>query len=166
MLFSATRSAKEVKPVCLNGDELPWVDSAKHLGNYLSTKISYATMSPSTSLDLLRKRGMLFDSVHKIEQQFGGSYHPELVMKLIGIYSISVYGSSLWEFYSTEFQKLVRSWNTVTKLVWKLPHATHTRLLESLSPLPHLGSVLEGRYLGFLESLDMSNKPFLRLLYR
>ena len=86
MLFSTTRSAKEVKPVCLNGYELLWVDSAKHLGNYLSTKISYATKSPNTSSDLLRKRGMLFDSVHKIEQQFG-SDHPELVMKLIGIYS-------------------------------------------------------------------------------
>lgn len=34
MLFSTTRSAKEVKPVCLNEDELPWVDSAKYLGNY------------------------------------------------------------------------------------------------------------------------------------
>ena len=108
-----------------------------------------------TSSNLLRKMGMLFDSVHKIEQQFG-SYHPELVMKLIGIYFTSLYGSSLWELYLRKFQNLVRSWNTVTKLVWKLPHATHTILLESLSS----SSVLEGRYLDFLESLDKSSKPF------
>ena len=113
-------------------NELPWVHSAKHLGNYLSTKISNATRSSYTSSSLLRKMGMLFDSVHRIEQQFG-SYHPELVMKLIGIYFTSLYGSSLWELYLRKFQNLVRSWNTVTKLVWKLPHATHTILLEYLS---------------------------------
>ena len=85
-------------------------------------------------------------------------------MNLIRTYSTSLYGSALWEFGSHEFQKLTRSWNTVTKMVWKLPHATHKKFLESLSPLPHLGSVLEGRYLGFLESLDQSSKPFLRML--
>ena len=47
----------------------------------------------------------------------------------------------------------------------QLPYATHTKFIESLSPLPHLGSVLEGRYVGFLESLDQSSKPFLKLLF-
>ena len=130
----------------------------------MSTKITYATKSPDTKTDLLQKRGIFFDSVHKIQNQFG-SYHPDMVMKLIGMYCTSMYGSSLWEYYSDEFQKLTRSWNTVTKMVYKLPYATHTKFIESLCPLPHLGSVLEGRYVGFLESLDQSSKPFLKLLF-
>ena len=164
MLFSTSRSANQIKPFCLNGDELPWVDSARHLGNYLSTKINNATKSPDTRTDLLQKRGILFDSVHQIQQQFG-SHNPDLVMNLIGTYSTSLFGSALWELNSPEFQKLTRSWNTITKMVWKLPHATHKQFLESLCPIPHLGSILEGRYLGFLESLDQSSKPFLRLLF-
>ena len=164
MFFSCDRSQDNVMPVILNGNKLPWANSAKHLGNYLSTKISYNTKSPDMKSDLLCKRGMLFDSVHKIQQQFGYC-HPDLVMKLIGIYSTSLYGSPLWEYYSPEYMKLTRSWNIVTKMVWNLPFATHTRFLESLSPMPHIGSALEGRYLGFLEGLTKTNKPFLSLLF-
>ena len=50
-------------------------------------------------------------------------------------------------------------------MVWNLPFATHTRFLESLSPLPHIGSALEGRYIGFLEGLYKTNKPFLSMLF-
>ena len=164
MFFSSHRTSDEVTPVCLNGNILPWVDSAKHLGNYLSTKISLATRSPDSNHDLTCKRGILFDSVHQIEQQFGYC-HPTLVMKLIGIYSTSLYGSPLWELYSPAYQKLIRSWNTVTKMSWNLPYSTHTRLLEPLSPIPYLGSILESRYLGFLESLSNSNKHFLKQMF-
>ena len=104
---------------------------------------------------------MLFDSVHKIRQQFG-YYNPTLVLKLIGIYSTSLYGSPLWELYSPAYEKLIRSWNTVTKMSWNLPFSTHTRLLEPLSPIPHLGSTLEGRYIGFIDSLYNSSKDFLK----
>ena len=31
--------------------------------------------------------------------------------------------------------------------------------------MPHIGSALEGRYLGFLEGLTKTNKPFLSLLF-
>ena len=114
--------------------------------------------------DLLCKRGILFDSVHKIQQQFGYC-HPSLVMKLVGIYSTSLYGSPLWEYFTPDYLKLTRSWNTVIKMVWNLPHATHTRFLDSLSPIPHLGSALEGKYIGFLNALSNTQKPFLSLLF-
>ena len=43
------------------------------------------------------------------------------------------------------------------KIIWELRHATHTRFLESLSPVPHLESVLTGRYLGFVGHLVTTN---------
>ena len=61
--------------------------------------------------------------------------------------------------------KLNRSWNTAVKIVWDLPHPTHTRFLESLSPVPHLESILAGRYIGFVSSLSQSVKPFIILLF-
>ena len=52
------------------------------------------------------------------------------------------------------------------KIIWELPHATHTRFLESLSPVPHLESVLTGRYLGFVGHLVTAKNPVLGLIFR
>ena len=111
--------------VKLNGDMLPWVNTAKHLGNHLSSSLNLGTFSPETKTDLLAKRAILFDKVHQIQQQFG-YYDPQLVIKLQGIYSTALYGSTLWQLNSVEHLKLNRSWNTAVKMIWDLPHATHT----------------------------------------
>jgi hypothetical protein len=50
-------------------------------------------------------------------------------------------------------------------MIWDLPHPTHTRFLESLSPVPHLESTLNSRYIGFAESLLNSKKSLLRLIF-
>ena len=101
---------------------------------------------------------------HEIQQQFG-YYNPRVILKLLSIYSTALYGSSLWQLASEEHHKLVRSWNTAVKIVWDLPHSTHTRFLESLSPVPHLDSVLFGRYIGFIDSLLQSKKSLIRLVF-
>ena len=66
---------------------------------------------------------------------------------------------------SEEHQKLNRSWNTAVKIIWDLPHSTHTRFLERLSPVPHLESILAGRFIGFAQNLSKSAKPLIRLLF-
>ena len=50
-------------------------------------------------------------------------------------------------------------------MIWNLPHPTHTRFLESLSPVPHLESTLHSRYIGFAENLLKSKKSLLRLIF-
>ena len=50
-------------------------------------------------------------------------------------------------------------------MIWDLPHPTHTRFLESLSPVPHLEPVLHRRYLGFIQNLKKSSKPLLQLIF-
>ena len=51
------------------------------------------------------------------------------------------------------------------KMIWELPHATHTCFLESLSPVPHLQSVLNGRFVGFIQSLRNPKNELLPLLF-
>ena len=150
--------------VTLNGDTLPWVTTAKHLGNQLSSKLSFSTFSPETRTDILCKRAILFDKIHQVLQQFG-YYEPRLVINLLSIYSTALYGSTLWQLNSEEHFKLNRSWNTAVKIIWDLPHPTHTRFLESLSPVPHLESTLNARYIGFADSLAKSSKPLISLLF-
>ena len=50
-------------------------------------------------------------------------------------------------------------------MIWDLPHPTHRRFLESLSPVPHLEAVITGRYIGFLQSLKNSQKSLLTLIF-
>ena len=107
---------------------------------------------------------MFFDNVHQIQQKFG-PYDPKLTLKLVSVYSTSMYGSSLWQLNSEEHQKLCRSWNTAVKIIWDLPYATHTKLLEEICPVPHLESLLYSRYIGFADSISNSNKGILRLLF-
>jgi hypothetical protein len=157
LVFSRTINADQVSNVRLNGDSLPWVKSAKHLGNHLSSKIDLSCFAPETKTDLLQKRAILFDKVHQILQQFG-YLNPRLVVKLLSIYSTALYGSCLWQLASAEHLKLNRSWNAAVKMIWNLPHPTHTRFLESLSPVPHLESTLMSRYVGFSDNLLKSKK--------
>ena len=164
LFFTRKRSSDQIKNVTLNGDNLPWVATAKHLGNHLSSKLNFSSYSPETKTDILCKRAILFDKVHQISQQFG-FYKPELLINLISIYSTALYGSTLWQLASEEHLKLNRSWNTAAKIVWDLPHPTHTRFLESLSPVLHLESILSGRYIGLAQGLTKSSKPLIKLLF-
>ena len=50
-------------------------------------------------------------------------------------------------------------------MIWDLPHSTHTRFLESISPVPHLESTLDGRYIGFLQGLVRSDKLVINLIF-
>ena len=164
LFFSKSRTVDAIECVRLNGNDLPWVSSAKHLGNQLSSKIMLSPLSPDTSADILCKRALFFNSVHQVIQRFG-SYDPSLTLKLVSVYSTAMYGSSLWKLDSEEHHKLCRSWNTAVKIVWDLPHATHSRFLEDLCPVPHLEQMLYARYIGFAHSLAKSGKNLLRLLF-
>ena len=129
-----------------------------------SNKINLSSYSPEMKTDLLQKRAILFDKIHQVMQQFGYC-NPRMVIKLLSIYSTALYGSTLWQLDSDEHQKLNRSWNIAVKMIWDLPPPTHKYLLESLSPVPHLESVLTGRYIGFIQNLLETKKPILKLLF-
>ena len=111
------------------------------------------------------KRAILFQKVHEIIQQFG-YLNPDLVVKLLTVYSTALYGSNLWQVNSSEHLQLNKAWNTAIKIIWDLPFATHTKFLESLSPVPHLESVLTGRYIGFIDNLLRSSNPALNFIFR
>ena len=66
MFFSLKKLGVVSEPVILNGDPLPWVDTAKHLGNELSTKINKELLCPDTSHDLLVKRVIFYNRVYSL----------------------------------------------------------------------------------------------------
>ena len=117
-----------------------------------------------TSSDLLQKRAIFFNKVHELKPAYG-CYSPKLVCEIIRIFGTSFYGSPLWSLKSEEHLKLNRAWNTTVKIVFDLPHQTHTRFIESLTPVPHLQSVLHGRYIRSLDNIKNSMKHEISLLF-
>ena len=158
-----TVKKRVVQKLELNGDQLPWVEKALHLGNTLTTHISNFPLGMDSSSDLLQKRANFFQKVHELKQLYG-FHDPNMICELIRIFGTSFYGSPLWSLSSEEHQKPNRSWNTVIKMVWDLPFATHKRFVESMTSVPHLQSTLQGRYIGFLENLQKSEKSQLQAL--
>ena len=163
MLFSKDKNLT-VPKMTLNGEKLPWVPKAKHLGNNLTVEVSKNKLGIDTSADLLQKRAIFFHKVHELKQAYGG-YSPKLVCEIIKIFGTSFYGSPLWSLKSDEHLKLNRAWNTVVKIVFDLPFQTHTRFIESLIEFPHLQSMLHGRYIGFTENLKNSKKSEIKVLF-
>ena len=157
-------NSKEPVPVILNGDPLPWVETAKHLGHILTTEVIKDFSYPNTNKDLLVKRAIFFDKVHSLVQEFGFC-SKRLLCELMRIYSTSFYGSMIWSMKSEDYIKLIRSFNTAIKLIWDLPHPTHKNFIEQLIDFPHLQSMLHSRYIGFAWSVKNSKKDEVKLLY-
>ena len=149
--------------VLLNGNPLPWVETAKHLGNILSSKVNCNPVIGDNTPDLSQKKAIFFSRVHELLQCYGYC-DPRMVVELVRIFGTSFYGSPLWCIDSEEYWKLTRSWNTTLKMIWNLPHATHKRFLESLTEVPHIQSTLHSRYIGFVKSLMMSSKPQVNMM--
>ena len=59
-LVFSKKPKTEIPKVTLNGDPLPWVERAKHLGNDLSSKVSLNPVANDTGADLLQKRAIFF----------------------------------------------------------------------------------------------------------
>ena len=89
--------------------------------------------------------------------------HPQVKCRINNIYNSSFPGSVLWDFNSENFKKLVNSWSTATKEMWRLPYATHRYLIESLSG-EHAFTMILSRYIGFLQLIKKSSKKAVQLL--
>ena len=66
---------------------------------------------------------------------------------------------------SSDYGKLLRSWNSAVKLICNLPHNAHTYFIEQLTDCPHLQSMLHSRYIGFTHSLHYSKKDHVKALF-
>ena len=146
----------ELARILLNGDPLPWVDSALHVGNTLERNNSFAK-------DLRLKRGDFIGRVHSILQEFHFA-NPQVKMKMFSIYSTSFYGSSLWNIFNGTCDRLFTAWNIAVRMAFDLPRGTHRYFIEEISETPHPQVMLAKRFLKFHETLQNSRKLSVKLL--
>ena len=141
------------EPVNINlyDTPLPWVQSYKHLGHEIHS-------DGSMSHDLLQRRGEFISKVHALRQELGNQ-NPNVFMSLVFIYLSSMYGSNLWDLYSTAADKLYATWNMLIKTTYNLPYATHRYISQNMFSQPHIRICLLKRFVKFYGKLKISSKP-------
>ena len=149
---------KKVAPVLLNGDPLPWVAHVKHLGNTLQS-------DNSMRMDLAQKRGKLIGKLNSLSQEFH-YVEPKVFVRILNIYAASFYGSSLWDLFSSECERIYAAWNVAIRICFNVDRTTHRYFIEELSDNLHPKVMLCSRYASFHQSLLTCDKFPVRYLAR
>ena len=147
----------EPSPIYLYNRQLPWVESAKHLGHFISN-------NESTSDAILQSRGKFISDVHSIRQELGDQ-NPQVFISLVQTYLCSMYGSNLWDLFSVSADKLFISWNFMLRDTFNLPFATHRYILYNISKIQHLRVSLIKRFIKFHDKLSNCLKPEIQHLF-
>ncbi len=152
--------AKKSEPLRLpalkiGGDNIAWVKTAKHLGNYFSCDFKETE-------EIVHKRGDLIGRVNNMCSSFSNA--PDGVKSQIFNSRCShLYGCEAWDFTDPLVDKFRTTWNRGVRKIYNLPYCTHTRLLELFIDRPY---VLDQMYKRFYKMvLTMSNSDNVRLSY-
>ena len=149
------RQPREIKNIILNGKDLPWVSTAKHLGSKVTD------VSGALSKDLMEKRATYINKVNELNQEFSYA-HPTTKVKINNVFNSYFYGSTLWNLFGNEFERLEKSWNVSQRIILGLPRNSHRFFIEPLSGTKHIMFSLFKRYLAFVDSIERSTKSVLK----
>ena len=114
-------------------------------------------------IDLAQKRGKLIGKLNSLSQEFH-YVDPSVFVKILNIYASSFYGSSLWDLFSTDCEKIYTSWNVAIRICFDVDRTTHRYFIEELSESLHPKVMLCSRYVSFHKSLLTCDKFPVRFL--
>ena len=96
-------------------------------------------------------------------QEFSNA-SPAALIKLMHSYAAPMYGSILWDLFSSDCERLYTSYNLSVRNMLKIYRFTHRYFLEPISEAMHLKTMLLSRYVTFCKSLCESIKLPIRFL--
>ena len=125
-IYMVGKARNLVKPVPLRlcGKDLPWVESATHLGHELH---SSGTMEHDAKV----ARARYIDQTVEVRQSFSFA-SPVEVIRALEVYTTSYYGAMLWDLQGEGASQFYNSWTTAIKLAWSCPRATRTYLVQQV----------------------------------
>ena len=113
-----TKKPKQMKNLKLCGNDLPWVNSFKHLGNNLTNQRCI------TNHDIDVKRAVCAIKNIELNNEFYFA-NSDMKFKLNQIYNTHYTGSPLWNLFCAESVQFKSCYNKSVKITFDLPHATH-----------------------------------------
>ena len=100
------------------------MDKVRHLGNIIDKDCNEVN-------DCTFKKSMFIGNVNKLRKKIG-KMQPSVLANLFKAYCCSFYGSQLWKFNSSRFEKNFKSWNISVRLILGLLCNVHTYFLGPL----------------------------------
>ena len=141
------------------GNNLPWVDSAKHVGNKITDEIN------GMKQDMREKRARYIQKNNEIIQEFYFA-HPRTKFKINSIWNCHFSGCQIWDLFCRESEMIEASYNQSFKIMWNLPRNSHRFLVEAISENTHIKKLLIKRFLQFTRQILDSPKKAIKNMYK
>ena len=123
-MIGKSRNLVKPAPLQLGGRDLPWVESANHLGHMLH-------QSGNMDHDASIARAKFIDQSVETRQAFSFA-SPAEIIRALQVYNSSHYGSMFWDMEGEAACQYFNSWNTAIKLAWDCPRGTRTYLVQQV----------------------------------
>ena len=134
----------------LCGHNLPWVESAVHLGH---------TLHQLTNMekDCLKARARFIDKTVELREVFSFA-QPSQVLRAVQIYASDCYGVMLYDLSSQSSESYFKAWNTWVKLTWGVPRSRYTYIVENTlaAGFTSLRNQVYARYVSYFQKLCQS----------
>ena len=145
-------------PLTLNGKQLPWVESALHLGHVLHE-------SGTMEQDMKAKRASFIADSTECRESFGFA-SPCEILRAVKVYAGSHYSSNLWQLDSPVANMYYNVWRNCVKLAWQVPRSAHTYFVDHLLAcgLSSVRSDVISRYVRFVAGLRSSPSLEVRVM--
>ena len=153
------RGLTKPSPLTLCGHNLPWVDSAIHLGHELHE-------SGQMDHDAVVKRAQFIDKSVEVRTMFEWAA-PAEVLQALKTYCSDFYGAMLWNLGGDKASQVYSAWDTAVKLAWSCPRWTRTFLLQKVLACDMTSAKTDvlGRYGKFAMGLRTSVCQEVRVLF-
>ena len=155
LIFSKDNSEISDPVVKLNGDIIPRVNNATHLGNILHTKKEYECIEEGTKA--------FNRCVNMFMFRFKGC-SPSIRSKLFQQYCMALYGSQLWPLWNNNIGSLCTKWNIALRRVLGLPPRTHRDLLPLIAGQMPIEVSLHCRLVKFYNTINTSKNSIVKYI--
>ena len=141
----------------LNGELIPNVISAVHLGNILHVTNNQAGIDDG--IKKFNSQANMFLSRFK-------SCSPSVRSKLFQQYCMSLYGCQLWPLWSNKIDTLKTKFSIALRRVWSLPARTHRDLLPMISSMQPIEVAIQSRIVKFVKTLKESENEIVQYIVK
>ena len=145
------RKGLVLKEMVLCNNNLPWVNSIKHLGCVLTNG---SNIMPD---DVMFKRTVYVNRNNELCQEFCFT-DPNLKIQINNLFNTSFYGSVLWDLFGAEVSRLEKTWNVSLRKMLNIPRQTHRFFLEPICKASQIFSLC-ARFVKFVNKIRSCNKP-------
>ena len=155
LIFNPQKTYESDPKLELNGENIPNVKSAVHLGNIL-----HVTNNQEVIDDGIKK----FNSQVNMFLSRFKSCSPSVRSKLFQQYCMSLYGCQLWPLWSNKMDTLKTKFSIALRRVWSLPARTHRDLLPLISEMLPIEVAIQSRIIKFVKTLKESENEIVRYI--